>query len=97
MKVIHILFFDSFYVYRKDVIVNANGTIVRCPGLFQGEAIVMLEANSRSILFVMMALKPSIEFFQTIFYHLCQQSFLQCILYYLRKTRGYKKLFSLFE
>lgn len=73
------ILFDTINVYQEDVTVHANGIVVRCPGLFQGEAILMLEDGSRSMLFVMMALKPESEIFFVIFNQLCEKSFPQCI------------------
>lgn len=40
---------------------------------------MQLEARSRSILFVMMAMKPDIELFLMVFNQLCQKNFSQCI------------------
>lgn len=68
------------WAFLEDVVVYANGIVIRCPGLFQGEGIVILEERARSIVFVLMALKPDIELFLAIFNQICERSFPQCII-----------------
>lgn len=57
-----------------------NGAVISCPGLFEGELIVMLEPSSKSILFVMNASDPDVEYCSSSFNVLTAKDFTQCIL-----------------
>lgn len=76
-------------VHYEDITAYANGALLRCPGLFQGEAIVMLEAKSKSIIFAIMALKPSLDLLLMTFKQLCQKKFSQCIFSYFTQQKFY--------
>lgn len=60
--------------------VRANGVVVRCPGLFDGEAIIQVDEKNRFFLFSIMATKPTLDTFLDTFHELCQESYRQCIL-----------------
>lgn len=75
----NIFLFYSTHSSLEDVVVHANGIVVCCPGLFDGQVIMLLEDGSKSIVFVMMASKPDSDLFITILTHLCKTSFPQCI------------------
>ena len=67
-------------IYRGDIkLVRANGIVVRCPGLFKGELIMILDNSQKSIFIAMMASKPDIEVISLAFKKLCNESFVQCI------------------
>lgn len=59
--------------------VQENGIAIRCPGLFEGEAIILLDPTHRYISFIMLALKPDVEVLLEAYHQLCQKSFNQCI------------------
>ncbi len=80
LKIFLFFSFDFKHVFREDIVnVYQNGIVVRCPGLFQGEVLVMLENNKRSLLFVMMVTNPDLGFLLDIFQSLVQRNFPQCI------------------
>lgn len=67
-------------VYKEDiVVVRANGIVVRCPGLFQGEVIILVNESHKSIVVALMALKGDVDIFKKCFTELCQNKFIQCI------------------
>lgn len=71
---------DFCYVYQEDIVnVYQNGIVARCPGLFQGEVLVMLEDNKASLIFVMMVTIPDLECLVGVFQSLVQRNFPQCI------------------
>lgn len=58
--------------------VCANGAIIRCPGLFDGEMIVMVESSSRAIVVAMNATDPNTWHAVSVFNKLVQKNFAQC-------------------
>jgi len=70
----------KFNIFKEDLVnVYQNGAVIRCPGLFQGEMIVMIESSKKSIMFVMMAPDPDLEYAVSVFHHLVQSNFTQYI------------------
>ncbi len=66
-------------MYREDIVnVYQNGIAVKCPGLFQGEVLVMIEDNKKSLIFAMLATSPDLECMLGAYRSLVQ-SFPQCI------------------
>lgn len=61
------------------MLVQENGINFRCPGMFKGEAIVMVERDHHAIVFAIMALKPDLTTFLSTFKQLCEESFTQYI------------------
>ena len=56
-------------MYREDLIkVQQNGIVLRCPGLFDGEAIVLLEESGKSIVIAMMVMIYCIALFSFLFF-----------------------------
>lgn len=54
--------YNTKQIYQEDIItVCANGAIVRCPGLFNGEMIVMVEHSHQSIIIAMNVAQIDIE------------------------------------
>jgi hypothetical protein len=75
-------------IYREDITqVFYNGIIFKCPGLFQGEAIIILEKDAKSIIIAIMALYPDLEYFTSVFEKLTETSFQQCVLVYYKINR----------
>jgi len=68
-----------YQVYRDEIqMVCANGAIIRCPGLFDGEMIVMVESSSRAIVVAMNATDPNTWHAVSVFNKLVQKNFAQC-------------------
>lgn len=85
LNVCALIYFFSFIYnhqsYQEEIsTIKSNRIIFRCPGLFNGEVIVMVDASNKIITMVLMATKPNVEWFISIFQKLCQMSFNQCIL-----------------
>jgi hypothetical protein len=78
---IHSFYFCYFtQIYKDDVkAVFENGAIVHCPGLFEGELVVMTELSRKSIVIAMNAAHPETEYIETVFTELIQKDFSQCI------------------
>lgn len=75
----HSLIFTK--IYREDaIVIRANGIVVRCPGLFKGQAIISVADSHKFILIAMMASNPDSNVFLACFHRLCQRSFEQWIL-----------------
>lgn len=67
-------------MYKEDIAtVYENGAIIRCPGLFAGEILVMVEQSRTSIVIAMLASDPDIEYAVSVFRDLIQDNFPQCI------------------
>jgi hypothetical protein len=68
-------------IYKGDIqTVCENGAIVHCPGLFEGELIVMTELSRRSIIIAMNAAYPETEYAVSVLTEFIQKEFSQCIL-----------------
>lgn len=61
------------------MLAQCNGIIVRCPGFFEGEAIVAVNSSHKVITVALMATNPELQLFTSAFYNLCDRSFSQCI------------------
>lgn len=59
---------------------HENGAIIRCPGLFAGEIIVMVEDSRKSIVIAMLASSPDTEYVISVIQELIQGHFPQYIL-----------------
>lgn len=58
---------------------RANGIVIRCPGLFQGETIITLDQTRKSLIIAMMSTLETVESFSSCFRELCKSRFTQCI------------------
>lgn len=71
----------NLQIYREDIKhIVQNGMVIRCLGLFQGEAIVMIDDNAHSITFSTLASNPNLEVIAAAFRALNEREFPQCIL-----------------
>lgn len=67
--------------FKEDIAcVHANGIAIRCPGLFDGEAIIQVDEKRKLIVIVVMATNPDLELLISCFGELVQNSFPQYIL-----------------
>jgi hypothetical protein len=65
--------------YRRELVcVCQNGMLIRCPGMFSGELIMMALPDSKHLVFAMMASNPNFEFITSAFHELIYQ-YSQCI------------------
>lgn len=75
---IPLLFIDKLQIFKEDILlVCENGAIIRCPGLFEGELIVMVEHTRRSIVVAMNATYPDLDDTTSAFRRLIQDKFPQ--------------------
>lgn len=58
---------------------RANGIVFRCPGLFKGEVIIVVDETHKFIVIAMMATNATLEPIISCFRDLCKHSFPQCI------------------
>lgn len=80
-------YFGSLWIdqiYRHEITqVCQTGIVLKCPGLFEGELIVAIDEEHKSVVFAMSASKPDFEAITSIFHELVETSFPQCILLFL--------------
>eukprot|EP00026_Physarum_polycephalum_P001439 Phypoly_transcript_01440.p1 GENE.Phypoly_transcript_01440~~Phypoly_transcript_01440.p1 ORF type:complete len:1130 (-),score=207.03 Phypoly_transcript_01440:9-3374(-) len=70
--------FNTLNVYKADIqMVCENGAIIRCPGLFAGEMIVMTEFSHKTLIIAMNASDPDTDYAVAVFNELVQNSFAQ--------------------
>lgn len=58
--------------------VYSNGAVIKCPSLLHGEIMISLEARAASIVVLMMATNPNLEYITSVFDSLAE-GFPQCI------------------
>lgn len=72
--------FEIIKIYRGEFLqVCENGAIIQCPGLFEGEMIVMVEYSLKSIVVAMNATDPDTEYAMSVLRLLINDKFPQCI------------------
>eukprot|EP00026_Physarum_polycephalum_P000718 Phypoly_transcript_00719.p1 GENE.Phypoly_transcript_00719~~Phypoly_transcript_00719.p1 ORF type:complete len:498 (-),score=49.29 Phypoly_transcript_00719:858-2351(-) len=77
-----IAIFTELNIYYDDIqTVCANGAVIKCPGLFDGELIVTIEPSDKSLIIAMNASDPDTEHIVQIFSELIQQKFSQYTVY----------------
>jgi hypothetical protein len=71
---------DIYKIYRDDIkLLCENGAVIHCPGLFEGELLVLLAHSRKSIIIAMNASDPDTEYAVSAFHNLIQKDFSQCI------------------
>lgn len=73
--------FDVTQIFEF-VSVFSNGAVIKCPGLLHGEVMIMLEPRAKSIVALMMATNPNLEYITAVFTSLSETFYQRIQLHY---------------